>query len=60
MAGSCQFAEGFKSWMWIIEDSEVDDSLQNEDLCYAKDTSVSLLDSQSRCMSGTASIAGSM
>ena len=46
--------------MWIIEDSELDDSLQNEDLHSAKDTSVSLLDSQSRCPSGIASIVGSM
>ena len=60
MAGSCQFFEGFKSWMWIIEDSEVDGSFQNEDLRSAKDTFVSLFDSQSRLPSGTVSIAGSI
>ena len=42
MAGSCQFSQGFKSWMWIIEDSEADGSFWNEDLPSAKDTSVSL------------------
>ena len=60
MAGSCEFSKEFKSWMWIIEDSKVDTSFQNEDLRSAKDTYVSLFDSQSRLPSGTVSIAGSI
>ena len=60
MAGSCQFSQGFKSWMWIIEDSEADGSFWNKDLPSAKDTSVSLFDSQSRLPRRTVTIAGSI
>ena len=60
MAGSCEFSKEFKSWMWIIEYSEVDSSFQNEDLRSAKDTYVSLFDSQSRLLSRIVSIAGSI
>ena len=46
--------------MCIIEESEVDVSLQKDDLHSSNETSLSLVDSQSKVASKTVSIAGSM
>ena len=46
--------------MCIIEESKVDVSLQKDNLCSANETSISLVDSQSKVASETVSIGGSM